>query len=432
MGASDLVDVGGWLVEHRAALDEGEAEWLDRLAEFDRDGLWALDGHFCCANWLVGRTNMARSTAFEKLRVAHELTRRPVIAEAFRLGQLSYSAVRAVTRMDRPAPEVDEALVELAQSGASILDLETVVRSYGLYADQDRPPAEDPLPHRDVRIRRGQHGTAQVVVTLSDLEAEEFAAALQAFIDLRYRPAAGDESSAEDSDRSTDDPRAGDESSREDSDRATDDPRPGDESLAEDSSNDEAPVEEASRASRKADAFIDLVHAALHTADGGHAAGDDRYMVHIVTQQDGDIFSYLDGTPVHPADAATVGCDCSTVTHTTGDGGEPLNLGRKTREWSTAQRRAISVRDGGHCRFPGCQHRYYDIHHMRPWEAGGFTDIANGFCQCRRHHRLLHAGYYVEGDPNGELRFYRPDGTYIGRTGGRAPLPRRTFLVGSR
>lgn len=189
MVAAVVEDTGQWLVEHRVSLDRAEAEWLARLAEFDRDGRWALDGHFCCATWLVWRTNMARSTAFEKLRVAHELVRRPVVAEAFRAGDLSYSAVRAITRIDAPAPEVDEALVELARSGqASILDLERVVRSYGLYADQERPPVEDPEPARNLKIRRGEHGTGEISITLSDLEIEEVAAALQAFIDLRYRP----------------------------------------------------------------------------------------------------------------------------------------------------------------------------------------------------------------------------------------------------
>ncbi|HUE60160.1 MAG TPA: DUF222 domain-containing protein, partial [Acidimicrobiales bacterium] len=188
MDGPDDLDVGGWLVRHRADLDRAEAEWLERLAEFDRDGLWALDGHFSCATWLVWRTDMARSTAFEKLRIAHELTRRPVIADAFRQGRLSYSAVRAITRMDRPDQQVDEALVDLAQSGqTTILDIERVVRSYMLYADQERPPAEDPQRVRDVRIRRGDDGTGQIAITLSDIEIEEFAAALQAFIDLRYR-----------------------------------------------------------------------------------------------------------------------------------------------------------------------------------------------------------------------------------------------------
>lgn len=58
----------------------------------------------------------------------------------------------------------------------------------------------------------------------------------------------------------------------------------------------------------------------------------------------------------------------------------------------------------------------YDIHHMELWDDGGLTDVDHGFCQCRRHHRLLHAGYRVEGDPHGELTFYRPDHTCIGST----------------
>ena len=167
---------------------------------------------------------------------------------------------------------------------------------------------------------------------------------------------------------------------------------------------------------------MDLVRTALEHADGGHAAGDDRYLVHLVTRDGGRSISQLDGTPLHPADAAMITCDTSTVTHTVTDGGEPLNLGRKTREWNTAQRRAISVRDGGQCRFVGCYFKHCDIHHMHPWEAGGNTDIDNGFCGCRRHHRMLHHGYRAEGDPNGELRFYRPDGTYLGST---YPAPAR-------
>ena len=349
------------------------------MAEFDREGLWALDGHFCCASWLVWRTNMARSTVFEKLRIAHELRRRPVIAEAFRDGRISYSAVRAITRMDRPAPQVDEALVQLAESGrASIVDIERVVRSYALYADQERPPAEDRKPERDLKIRRGDNGSGQVVINLADIEIEEFAAALQAFIDLRYRAGGVDESSAGD---------------------------PG-----------EAPLEEASRAAIKANAFMELINAGLAAADGGHAAGDDRYMVHLVTRDAGQSHSFLNGTPIHPTEAAVIGCDCSTVAHGVAGVGEPLYLGRKTREWSTAQRRAIAVRDGGQCRFPGCQFRHVDIHHMYSWEAGGPTDVSNGVSECRRHHRMLHAGYRAEGDPNGELRFYRPGGSYLGST----------------
>lgn len=297
----EVSDPGQWLVEHRADLDRGEAQWLERLAEFDREGLWSLDGHVCCATWLVWRTNMARSTAFEKLRVAHEL-----------------------------------------------------------------------------------------------------AAALQAFIDLRYRQRPVHESPTADPAEDGDDSPAVDQSPAEDS--------------VEGGPGQEAPLEEAGRSARKADALMDMLHTALAAADSGQAAGDDRYMVHLVTRDSGRSFGLLDGTPLHPADAGCVACDCATVTHTVGNDGELLNLGRKTREWNTAQRRAVSVRDGGQCRFPGCSYRYYDVHHMVPWDDGGPTDVANGCCQCRRHHRMLHAGYRIEGDPHGELSFYRPDGTYLGST----------------
>jgi hypothetical protein len=375
------VDDGRWLIEHRADIDRAEAQWLERLAQFDRDGLWALDGQFCCATWLVWRTNMARSTAFEKLRVAHELARRPVVAEAFGAGRLSYSATRAITRLDRPDPGVDEALVQLAQSGqASILDLERVVRSYGLYAQQERPPADAVDRARDVKILRDENGSGRLVVDLGDVELEEFAAAFQAFLDLRYRPRAVDESSAEDC------------------------------------NGEQAPLDEPTRSAKKADAFMDLVRTALAHAGGGQAAGDDRYMVHVVARAEGPDLSFLDGRPLDPADAAMIACDATTVNHIVTEDAEPLNLGRKTRQWSTAQRRAITVRDGGHCRFPGCHFRACEIHHLRPWENGGETNVGNGTLGCPRHHHLIHRGFGVEGDPNGELRFYRPDGTYLGST----------------
>ena len=319
---------------------------------------------------------MARSTAFEKLRVAHELRRRPIVAEAFRAGQLSYSAARALTRMDRPDPEVDQAIVDAVADGRiALTDVDKLVRFYRLYGDQERPPADEAPRHRDVRIVRGDEGSGQVTITLADTEAEEFAAALQAFVDLRYRPV--DESPAEEL-------------------------------------QEEAPLEQASPGEERAGALMDMVHVALAHADGGHAAGDDRYMVHLV--RTAAAVTFADGRPLEPGEAGRIACDCATVAHTVGAGGEPLELGRRTREWSTAQRRAIAVRDGGHCRFVGCQNRFYDIHHIRTWEAGGPTDVTNGCCQCRRHHRMLHHGYRVEGDPSHEMRFYRPDGSYIGST----------------
>ena len=139
--------------------------------------------------------------------------------------------------------------------------------------------------------------------------------------------------------------------------------------------------------------------------------GADRYLVHVVRR--GSTTELIDGTPVDGAVGDRIACDAARVDH--------LDLGRKTRVWSTAQRRAILVRDRGTCRFPGCDHRITDIHHLLPWDHGGPTDIANGLLACSRHHTRLHRGFTAEGDTNRTVTFRRPDGTVLGST---APRPR--------
>jgi len=356
-------DPGGWLAAHRWEMDRGESAWLEALAEFDLQRGWADDGQLSGAEWLMWRTHMARATAYEKLHIAHELRRRPQVRAAFADGRLSYSAVRAITRMEWPDPEVDEALIELATS-APVNDVERMVRLYQLHQGQHRPPG-DIDPRRGVRIRPPVDGTATVEIVVEATEAEELAAAVQAFLDI----SAVDKSAAAD-------------------------------------------ATEASWTARRADAFMDLVRTGLAHAGDGHAPGADRYLVHLV--QRAGATELLDGTPVDTATADRLACDASRVVHLIAEDGEPLYLGRRTRDWTTAQRRAITVRDRGHCRFPGCQRRHVDIHHLRWWTQGGATDIDNGVLICPHHHTLLHQGFTATGDANHSVTFHRPNGTVLG------------------
>ncbi len=86
----------------------------------------------------------------------------------------------------------------------------------------------------------------------------------------------------------------------------------------------------------------------------------------------------LEGGPeLTDAEAALILCDTAEATIVLGDAGEPLAVGRKTRDPTVAQRRALLVRDGG-CVFPSCDQRLFvDAHHVREWEHGGFTDLDN-------------------------------------------------------
>jgi hypothetical protein len=90
--------------------------------------------------------------------------------------------------------------------------------------------------------------------------------------------------------------------------------------------------------------------------------------------------------------------------------GRVVEIGARTRTIPPALRRALHHRDSG-CRFPGCGVRFGQGHHIRHWAHGGPTTLSNLTMLCRRHHRAVHEeGYQVDRQPDGELRFRRPDG----------------------
>lgn len=159
---------GEWPITHRWEMERGEAAWLQRLAEFDVAREWAADGQYTCVDWLSWKLKMARSTAYEKVQVARELRRRPIISCAFEEGRLSYSAVRVITRLENPDPEVDEAMVALAEAG-TVADLEKAARFYRLHADHHRPPTS--LRARGfMSTKSNRDGTATLQLTLPEVE----------------------------------------------------------------------------------------------------------------------------------------------------------------------------------------------------------------------------------------------------------------------
>ena len=119
-----------------------------------------------------------------------------------------------------------------------------------------------------------------------------------------------------------------------------------------------------------------------------------------------------DGAPLAARTAQRIACDAAIVAMAR-RGGRTVDVGRKTRAIPPALRRALAARDRG-CRFPGCECRRVDAHHIEHWARGGATSLANLVQLCRRHHRLLHeGGYRVERRRGGTLVFRRPDGRRI-------------------
>jgi hypothetical protein len=90
-------------------------------------------------------------------------------------------------------------------------------------------------------------------------------------------------------------------------------------------------------------------------------------------------------------------CDAQIVPAVLGTDGQPLDLGRAARTFTPAQRRAMGLRDGCGCAFPGCDRpmAWCDGHHIRHWIDGGPTDLSNGVLLCTHHHTLIHQGEWA-------------------------------------
>ncbi|MGH8574973.1 MAG: HNH endonuclease signature motif containing protein, partial [Gammaproteobacteria bacterium] len=95
--------------------------------------------------------------------------------------------------------------------------------------------------------------------------------------------------------------------------------------------------------------------------------------------------------PIGATDARLVACDCALIPAVLNSVGEVLDIGRKSRIWPTAIRRAIELRDKS-CRHVDCTTptQHCDIHHRIHWADGGPTDYHNGVLACRHHHTQIH------------------------------------------
>jgi hypothetical protein len=97
--------------------------------------------------------------------------------------------------------------------------------------------------------------------------------------------------------------------------------------------------------------------------------------------------------PVDPATLQLLACNATVRAAVLAPSGALLDLGRRQRLASPAQRTALLARDGG-CVIPGCTvpGDGADAHHVIWWSRGGPTDIGNLALLCGRHHTEVHAG----------------------------------------
>jgi hypothetical protein len=331
-------------------------QFLVLLGEFELRQGWRAWGAVDCADWLNLKCGITRNTAQEKVRVARVLGALPQIAEAFKRGDLSYSKVRALTRV---ASEIDETDLLDYALGATAAQVEGYCRQLRNGAADSTAAAERAHKGRSLSRTFRDDGSGTLSVELPREELELVLRALE-------KVAAGL-------------------------------PGVGDDSLF----------------ARGADALVQMAREAMgDDTSGGSSADHYQVVVHV----DATALGGSGGEADLPIESVKrLCCDGSVVPVVENENGEPLNIGRRQRTISTGLRRALLARDRC-CTFPGCTHdRWIDAHHIQHWADGGETKLDNLLLLCTHHHRLVHEGGFTiqrrrDGRRNRSRYFARPDG----------------------
>src|SRR6059036_1488385 len=377
--AAELDRLGDEIAELSAHLDAATARLLDLIRDFDARGGWNT-GFMSCAHWLCWRVGLERGAARERVRVARALGTLPRLAEALARGELSYSKVRALTRV--ATPETEERLLKVGRAGTAE-HVERIVRGWRR-VDRKAEAEETTRRHRH-RALHVYHDEDGMVIIRARLEPEAGAVVVQALAAARealHQPA-----------------------------RATD-AMGGPAGPGYVDGSPEAPTIE----QQEADALALVAETALHRGiDPGTPGERYQVVVHVdatvLADADAPGQSVLEGgTHVPAGTSQRLACDATRVVMRHDADGQITEVGARTRTIPPALRRALQHRDQG-CRFPGCGRSFGQGHHIHHWAHGGPTTLSNLMMLCRRHHRAVHEeGFQVERQPDGELCFRRPDG----------------------
>ena len=340
-----------------------------RLAAFDAREGWAGSHVRSCAQWLSWRCGMDLRTAREHVRVARALSDLPDLTAAFTAGRLSYSKVRAVTRVATPETEAD--LVEAALS-APASQVERLVRGLQTASEDD---GSSPRRRPGVQWRWDDDGS---LVIWGRLAPDEGARLLAGLTRLEHQRTASDDCGpAEpdlDADGAAEPGTAGAEADDSAEARTTD-------TSAERPGVPPSPRVEGGVPSDLGPALVGAAELACTKSEAPIHAPGAEVVVHV------DVDTFVQSAcrtqaiddPPDPASAATeatpteatpagrledgpaltaatvqrLACDGRVQLSVDGPDGRTLDLGRRRRRPTDCQLTALWRRDHG-CTVPGC------------------------------------------------------------------------------
>jgi hypothetical protein len=362
---TEAEQLGAEITELCSYIYAAESRLLALIREFDEKEYWAQQGLCSCAHWLNLKCGIGMNAAREKVRVAHALAKLPKIDKEFAGGALSYSKVRAITRI---ADESNEDYLLMIAKHGTAHHVEKLVSKYRVAKRlQDAEFANEQYNNREVTHYYDHDGCLVIKARLPAEQGALIVKAIEMAMDAEFAERSSDVS--------------------EDVTAVT--PEDNDEPV---------PI-----AARRADALAQVAETYLNNSESSGSTADRYQVVVHVTAETSNL---EDGPHVTAETSRRIACDCAVVAIKENENGEPLSIGRRSRSIPPPMRRALRARDKG-CRFPGCTNtRFVDGHHIKHWADGGETSLDNLVLLCRHHHHLVHeGGFACEKSPDGELKF---------------------------
>ncbi|GAC54053.1 hypothetical protein GOAMI_26_01030 [Gordonia amicalis NBRC 100051 = JCM 11271] len=387
------------VIGYAAQITALTAQFFAHVAVLEERRSWSGPGISSLAQWLSWKAGITQRTAHEQVRVARALRGLPVIRAAFAQGRLSYSKVRALTRVATDVREQELVNLALSCTASQVERAVRAMRQIDAANGTDEPVA----PRESAgRWKWNADGTLSVSLRFTPLDGARFLAGAVRAEYERTRTVSDDDLPVP----------AGV-------------PRNAAGALETVSGEPDSEVRPANRRdlwrhvpSNVAPAVVamaDMVHEGIAMPDLAPGA---EILIHA---GDGVESAHLDDGPA--LSAAEVGeASCGAARRevlSARVSGRPgrlalLGLGRKKRAPNKALVKALFVRDRC-CQMPGCERtRHLHAHHVVLWSAGGATDPDNLILLCGSCHRALHRGEFGIAAHGGQrFSFHWPDGAPI-------------------
>jgi len=358
------------VVELAGLIDRLHIEWLRRVGELDKRNLYRVEGAVSAAAWIRWRCRREGGEARRAVATARDLAEMPLTEAAAVARKITPAQIEVLAGAHRRHPEAfvisEEILVEAARR-CTTPDVRRLVGYWSQNLDPDRTVRDAETVREQRRLHLSMSTDGGFLDGFFDPEG-----AVTVDAALVAHTQAGD--------RDAEDTRT--------------------------------------PAQRRADALVDICRRVLDTGTLPTVNGEKPHLSVIVDletlQGRPSSWSQLAATGhlLSPDVVGRISCDAQVTRIVLDPAGQPIDVGRATRTVTTAQRKALMVRDQT-CRFPGCDRpqAWCDAHHVRQWAKGGTGDMDNLLLLCRHHHTLIHQhGYTISGDAI-RPRFHRPDRT---------------------